>query len=156
MAVGWRWRCRCFWPAEAGVGTNADDDEAQIIFLEPEPDLFHRSPGRSFWNSHRARRRQGNRWRLRCRSLHPSRMGRAARRRVTRRVASTCDMRHLCAGRFLTTSSCMDGCAGFTHLGEAVQAVTMKMRHRRLLSAGGPIICRVGIHDHFWGNRGGL
>ena len=38
-------------------------------------------------------------------------------------------MRHLCAGRFLTTSSCKDGCAGFTHLGEAVQAVTMKMRH---------------------------
>ena len=28
-----------------------------------------------------------------------------------------------------------------------MQAVTMKMQHRRLLSAGGPIICRVGIHD---------
>ena len=156
MTVGWRWRCRCFWPAEASVGTNADDDEAQIFFLEPEPGLFHRSPGRSFCNSHRACRLWGNRWRLRRRSLRSSRMGWAARRRVSMLFASTCDMRHLCVGRFWTTSSCKDGCAGFTHLGEAVQAVTMKIRHRRLLSAGGPIICRVGIHDHLWGNRNGL
>ena len=129
---------------------------AQIIRLQPGPDLSHRSPGRSFCSSHRACRPQGNRWRLRCRSLHPSRMGRAARRRGTGLFASTCDMRLFCTGRFLTTSSCMGGCAGFIHLGEAVQAVTMKMQHRRLLSAGGPIICRVGIHDHLCRNRDGL